>query len=243
MKKKVFVLFLSLMFTGAMATGAKAATIDLYDYEYNIDGALSLPLLGDPVPVEADETLFDDLTGLGTIEVSVTGVGDHFVGLFVDHEIDELINTYFNELGSTSGAPAAGQTWEIDEPDVIFGDIIANFENSAFGVPGSDLDNAIGAGFPDDVSMALGWDFTLAAGETATIDFNLSEIAPAGFYLAHTDPDSNATVYFSSTLAIAPTGGPGPAPIPEPSTVILLGLGMAGLAATRRRWGKHLIKG
>ncbi|KHE91889.1 MAG: PEP-CTERM motif protein, partial [Candidatus Scalindua brodae] len=47
------------------------------------------------------------------------------------------------------------------------------------------------------------------------------------------------TIYFSSTLEI---GADNPV-VPEPSTVILLGIGMAGLVATRKRLGKRFIKG
>ncbi len=105
---------------------------------------------------------------------------------------------------------------------------------------GSQLDNtnAIPTGSDNDVSMALGWDFTLATDETAVVNFFLSE--------------SNATIFFSSELNIS---GQSPnivslssglvlsqtdpdSVVPEPSTFILLGLGMAGLVATRKRWGK-----
>jgi PEP-CTERM putative exosortase interaction domain len=237
MKNKIIILFMAIVFTGVMATGVKAATIDLHDYEYNIDGVLADPILfGDPVPAEADETIFNSTTGLGTIGITLTGAGNHFVGLYVDHEIVETFNTFFNETGGTGGVVDAGQTWEIDIPD-LGGDIIANFEDSAFNAPGSALDNSIGTLVEEDVSMALGWDFSLLAGETANISFLLSEIMPlSGFYLVQNDPLSLANIYFSSTLEIV---GGNPV-VPEPSTVILLGLGLAGLVATRKRLGKRL---
>jgi hypothetical protein len=104
----------------------------------------------------------------------------------------------------------------------------------------SALDNGIGTSvygdtiFPDDVSMAMGWDFTLASDETATVDYLLSLIAPAsGFYLTHTDPDSQASIYFSSSLSIR--GGGDPPPIPEPTTLLLVGIGLVGVAGFGRK--------
>jgi hypothetical protein len=210
---------------GALATpGASAAVLTLADYAFNVDGVLTPGAF----PAGVNGAAFDTTTGLGSVQVTVSDPGAHYVGMFVDHEVDEAINTFFNELGAAIGAPAAGQSWELDEPGWINGDI---YDNLTAGT----LDNAIGVSlygntvFPEDVSMAMAYDFALGAGESAQLTFTLGLVPPAGgFYLMQNDPDSAASIYFSSTLTIIPE--PGLAWLP----LALAGLGMAWLHGRRR---------
>ena len=177
----------------------------LFDRGYNIDGDVRIALAGDVVPPPGvDESGIGLGKGVGTVQVTVAGGGAHYVGFYVDHEIDELVNTFFNEFGSVNGAPPAGLSWEIDEPEFVFGDIVSNFTIASL-----DNSNGVPAGMEDDVSMALGWNFLLADNEFARVRFSVTEEAPAGgFYLQQTDPDSDMSIYFTSTLEI----------IPEPSS-------------------------
>ena len=225
MKKRLLFVVVMLLACGSYAAPA-FADLALYDWAVNIDGVVSaFPSYAaqDPFLAEMDVVGFDAVTGLGTIRVTISAPGDHFVGLFVDHEIDQVVNTYYNETGATVGTPAAGQTWEIDEPGWFNGDIYENLQLSD--ATGSSLDNGIGTSihgattFPEDVSMAMGWRFSVASGLPAIVEFSLSDVAPlGGFYLRQNDPDSDASVYFSSTV------------VPLPGAVLLgaLGLGTAG---------------
>jgi len=243
--------FLVVSVTAGVLSLASVAHADpvLYESGINVDGDVS--------PGGVDDSAFDFITGLGTISVTVSGEGDHTVLGFFDHESDEETNTFFNEIGLVSGTPqddADGtQTWEIDEPGFGFdyiGDIFFNWENSD-ATSGSLLDNQIffdaftGTSLTDfgrdadDVSMAIGWDFSLAAGDIATIEFLLATTAPtSGFYLQQIDAETEDSVFFSSALSIEgdePPPPPPPTPVPEPGTLLLLGAGLLGIGASRRR--------
>jgi hypothetical protein len=219
------VAFFAVLLFGLAAPNVRAATIGLFEYAFNLDGTVGIF----DVDPRINFSSFDIVSGLGTVTVTMTGAGSHYVSAFVDHDIDESINTYYNEYGAIIGEPVAGQSWEIDKPGWgLSGDIYDNFTAGTL-----DNSNGVPVSSPDDVSMAMGWDFMLAAGETATIKFLFGVTAPGGgFYLAQTDPDSAASIYFSSSNVIGDGGGP---VVPEPSTMILLLSGLGVVAAARFR--------
>jgi hypothetical protein len=140
--------------------------------------------------------------------------------------MDQAANTYFNEYGTANGTPAANQSWEIDEPGWIYGDIYSNFQNSTL-----DGSNNVPSNMADDVAMAMGWDFSLLGYQTALINFYLSDILPttAPFYLMHRDPDSDESLYLYSDISITA------APVPEPATITLMGLGILGALGARKK--------
>ena len=98
------------------------------------------------------------------------------------------------------------------------------------------LDNEIfgGATIKGDVSIAMGWNFTLANElYIATVDFILSDTAPSSdFYLIHNDPEGAYSIYLSSQLTL----------VPEPGTSLLIGCGLAGLALLGRRQNRTNIR-
>lgn len=144
---------------------------------------------------------------------------------FVDVEIDETLNTFFNEYAVTTGALAAGENYEIDEPSFVFGDIFANAQAGAL-----DGTNAVPAASPDDVAMALSFAIGLLnPGQTARFELLLSEDGDTlgGFAIHQHDIDlrSSSVSTYSGAASI----------VPEPGTALLLGAGLALVAARRNR--------
>jgi len=203
-------------------------------WAFNIDGSVSNGLLGDSMsPVTGSL----DASGLGSLSLNVSGAGSHSVLAYFDFEFSETGNSFFNEYADIVGVLAAGQSWEIDDPSN--GDIEANviagaLDNLFLGNSGVFPIDVTGAPILGDPAFAIGWDFNLAINEVATIDWFLSSQDGApGFFITQSDPASDETMYFWSTLSIRNVP---PVPtIPEPGVLLLLGTGLLGLMAARRR--------
>lgn len=200
------------------------AVPQLFDWGFNLDGTVydSLNFTPGTLPASIASAGFDFTTGLGSINISISGSGSHYVGSFFDHDISLV----FNDAGGTSGAPVAGQSWELDDP--LLGDISSNFNASLL-----DNTNSV-SGSPSDVSMAMAWDFTLAPNEQALISFIVSPNQPnSAFFLTQTDVDTGEQIFFSSAVNI-----PGVNRLPEPGTVLLIGTSLAGLLGIQGKKGR-----
>ena len=179
-------------------------------------------------------------TGLGEIVVDIanTGPGTAMGSFhaFLDLDIDE--KAFFNEFATVEndGALGNGQdpdSFEVDEPGFVFGDIDLNFEAGA-------LDGTNGVTstlFPDgdDVSLAMGWDLSIDALEIGKLTLLVSDagltVPGSLFSIIHTDPVSMFDITYSGLLETAI--------IPEPASVLLLCTGILGVLARKRRSGKR----
>lgn len=202
-----------------------------------------------------------DITLTYTIERTGASVGGVQFLSYVDPQIDDLFNGFFNESAMTSGTLAAGQSFEIDEPFFsgdIFDNVMAGTLDSTNVFEGSDA--------LDDVSMALSFDLgPLGTGDSATIEIMLSEDGDGigSWLMTQTDADigstdtlsysGRATVDVLEELLTEPAGssvsldaeaeagmgsGSGEAPqsaVPEPSAALVFALGaMIASRATRQ---------
>jgi hypothetical protein len=187
----------SLLMSGTLV--GLATTFTLVDYGLRLDGSTTFSTRDESLPSGVDISEFDPGTGLGSLTINVRSVGVHAVGLFVDHDIAAPTNTFFNEFAARVGTPVPGQTWEIDEPGYQSGNLFTNFVSGRL-----DNSNTVPSTARNDVAMALGWNFTLSPNQRGLVRMIVGETVPStGFYLVQSDPDSQRSIYFSSTLEIS----------------------------------------
>ena len=248
---------------------APAMFADVTDYLLNVNGTsycpgssiLACSSFGGLPAAGASSTLDTSSggTGLGTVSLTFNpgAAGTYNIGFWL---FEQLSQPGYNEYGNTGGSPVFGQSWQIDVPDYDYigelgtvgaGSIIANtlantLANTNF-IPGTDSTYAGGgfcATFPDATcndytSMAMGFNFTLAAGYEEVVSFNVSTTAPSsGFYLEQIHPQDGANAnpidyYFTGSASEQPIGT---TTAPEPGSWILLATLVAiVLTCVRRR--------
>lgn len=184
----------TMLFGGGLA--CSGGDFILASWSCKLDGVTTLLTRNGTAPSAVNLDQFDPVRGLGTLRIRTGTPGAHYIGAFLDLDIEEASNTFFNELGLAVGTPAPGQSWEIGELGYRSGTLYRNLLSSklanAITIPGSE---------PDDVALGMAWSFTNAPGQIAVVHMAVQEVPPpVGFYLAQTDPISNRTLYFWSHL-------------------------------------------
>lgn len=197
-------------------------------------------LSGSGIDVSFSSALNADGLGTATFEFSNVSAGtltNARLLVFLDAEINEGVNSFVNESGRLESVTGTGagdnlaDSWEIDEPGFVFGDIFDNLLAGSL-----DNTNATPAGLEDDVSLALGYELgALDVGASWIGTFQTSLLDIGG--LSQADADSQLRFWFNGTVDVLP-GDPVDLPAPSSLALVLLGMGLAAarpLARPRRR--------
>lgn len=234
--RRLAVIGLVLLCIGLLCQPAAKADSTLTSVLFNVNGTTQTNFAG------FNTGGFNQTTGNGTLTFTFNpgAAGSYNFTSFFDLY---LTPAFYNEFGSSTGVPAAGQSWEIGDSfaSSIYTDAIAGVLTNTNMLPGH-ADNFLlnctaGATCNGDAALAMGFDFTLTAGQEAIITLTLSTTQPgSGFYLTQThpiDPGTNSilNLYFTgSEVAQSAVVG-----APEPSSLLLLGLALAALCLAMGR--------
>jgi len=129
--------------------------------------------------------------------------------VLLDAEIDQSLNTFFNEYGSVIGTPGNGpwdgtpDLWQIDEPGFLNGTLFRNLYQGLLS-----NSNAIPVTAPNDVALGLGFKLgRLKTGASTSVRVMISEaghFSTNGFALVHRDlsPASTTTITLSGDAEV-----------------------------------------
>ena len=185
--------------------------LDLNGAEFGVSAQLSRDALPAGVVFSFTNSLSSDQADLVLAYTFTNTTSTVFSNLnffvLLDAEIDEEINTFFNEYGSTNGALGLhgydASEWQIDEPGFQTGTLLKNlFVGTLSG------SNAVPPNAPNDVALSLGFSLgNLNPGAASTVLVLISEqgLALGSFSLAQHDRDPASTTVITLSGVIAAT--------------------------------------
>jgi hypothetical protein len=252
-------IILTVMFAGILAPATYASS--LQDWEFNINGTTYYPSKGSSLASIPGLTQvgFNTTTGVGTYQIKTTAIGSDFIGVFFDVPV---AIPFYNEYGAQNGVPVSGQSFEVGAPEYdvtsanqgsekIVDDLaneklsdlvstagsLSNYLNNCGANGGASANPACN----DFVSLAMGFNFKLTAGETETVTFTLGTSNPGGFSVEDIHPVDGSNVslqaiYLSGSAVLGSAPPPPPPPgVPEPASAGLAAAALGLLAFAKIR--------
>jgi MYXO-CTERM domain-containing protein len=245
--KRIFAVPFALIVCLAFVPAARANpwSFELFEVAFNQNGSMwDWPYsnaVWTSMPSNVDRTGFDAASGTGSLKVKILATGAYDFGVLFDHEIKDATGVaFYANNGEALGAPPAGMSWEIDEPEIggwnYTGDIFTNLvnvtlDNQPF-FNGSDTWTD-----PEDVAMALGFQLNIPQKHHAVVTLTVSTQDPGSGFRLHqwavNGQQETAHLYLRGSAAYINDEG-GPPPVPEPWQAPLVAAALAALGVLRR---------
>lgn len=206
--------------------GTAQATV--FEIDFKTSGAFSGTAPGSPGPNTVFATaIFDDHGGSGSVTLTMNVLSNLSSGAYVNDWYFNVSSAPLGGITFVSGVQASASPTPVENGSNAFkADGTGGYFDFAFHFKPSN---------PGELGQGHTSVYTLTgAGITANSFNSVSVPGPGGGYLSalHVQGYGNS-VWIAGTQG--DPGGGGGAQIPEPATLALIGLGLFGVAATRRR--------